>query len=53
MFVTILFTTAPSNASYPAKLSVAGKLSGGASKVVDNFSHVSIDHMNKESLDTT
>lgn len=36
-----------------ADLPVADKLSGEAFKVVDNFSHVSIDHMNKESLDST
>lgn len=36
-----------------AELPIAGKLSGEAFKVVDNFSHVSIDHMNKESLDST
>lgn len=35
-----------------AELPVAGELSGEAFKAVDNFSHVSIDHMNKESPDS-
>jgi len=41
------------NESCPAQLPVSAELAVEASKVVDNFSHVSIDHVNKESLDST
>lgn len=36
--------------SLPAELPVAGNLSGEAFKVVNNFSRVSIDHMNRKAL---
>lgn len=47
------FHNSTPDVSYPAELPVAGELCVEASKVVDNFFHISIDHMNKENLDST